>query len=150
MKDNTQLISGAVVFKPTTKGHSWFLVRQNSDDEWTIPKLSVRRGESSVRTAIRMMGELGGMRAKVLEEAGRSTGAKTVNGKVVSLKYLYYLMVQKAGGEAVGFSDYCWLDYSKATRKLFTKKDKLMLKQARGVLREWEKKRKGKIKYESW
>jgi ADP-ribose pyrophosphatase YjhB (NUDIX family) len=140
MQDKTVLISAAVVFKKSRGKSRWFVVKQgNGENDWEIPKTLVRRGESSVRAAIRMMAEQGGMSARVLEEVGRSGGAVKIKGKLVSQRHLYYLMVFKDGGEVLGYDDYEWLEYAKAVRKLSTKRDRMMLKQARSLLREVEK-----------
>ncbi|MBI3443129.1 hypothetical protein HY008_00480 [Candidatus Woesebacteria bacterium] len=139
MKGNTQLVSGAVVYKSGSHGDRWFVVQKEASDSWEIPKAIVRKGESSVRTSIRIMAELAGMRAKVLEEAGRSGGATAINGKTVPQRYLYYLMQEKAMGEVVGFAGHKWLDYSRAIEKLPSKRDRMMLRMARQVLRQWRK-----------
>jgi len=142
-KDKLLLVGVAVVFNRDNRGKPrWFVIRQTADGEWELPKMAVRRGESSVRSVIRAMGEQGGMKVKVLEEVGRSGGAVTVNGKVVSQRYLYYLMLEKGGGEVLGFEQYDWLDYPKAVRKLVTKRDKQMLMTARDMVKEMEKKKK--------
>jgi 8-oxo-dGTP pyrophosphatase MutT (NUDIX family) len=142
-KDKLLLVGVAVVFNRDNRGKPrWFVIRQTADGEWELPKMAVRRGESSVRSVIRAMGEQGGMKVKVLEEVGRSGGALTVNGKVVSQRYLYYLMLEKGGGEVLGFEQYDWLDYPKAVRKLVTKRDKQMLMTARDMVKEMEKKKK--------
>ncbi|OGM26876.1 hypothetical protein A2627_05690 [Candidatus Woesebacteria bacterium RIFCSPHIGHO2_01_FULL_39_28] len=127
-----------MVYRPGKKGDYWFIVRQNSSSDWIIPKASVRKGESSVRTSIRIMADLGGMRAKVLEEVGRANGTITINTKAVAQKHIYYLMVQKSAGEPVGFSETQWLDYAKAVKKLSLIRDKKMLKLAREVLKKWK------------
>jgi ADP-ribose pyrophosphatase YjhB (NUDIX family) len=66
MNKNLVLVSGAIVFKEKRKKTTWFLSRQKDTDGWEIPKVLVRKGESSVRAALRMMGEKGGMTSKVL------------------------------------------------------------------------------------
>lgn len=140
-KNNQQiLIGGAVVFRDQRGKRQFLVVKPKEDAGWEIPKVTVRRGESSVRAVIRMTGEQGGMTARVLEEAGRGTGTTVVNGKSVPQKFLYYLMLQKAGTtEIMGMGDYKWLEYGKASQKLSLKRDKDMLKGGRDVLKEWEK-----------
>lgn len=128
------------MFRDNRGKRQFLLVKQKEDSDWEIPKVTVRRGESSVRAAIRMISEQGGMAARVLEEAGRSSGNTVINGKPVSQKLYYYLMVQKAGGtELIGFSAFKWLEYGDAVKKIVTKKEKEMLKNGRDVLKEWEK-----------
>jgi len=133
MKDNTVLVSVAVVFKGKQKDPRWFVVKNG--DEWELPKTIARKGESSVRASIRMMAEQGGMVAKILEEIGRSGGAAKVDGKIATQKILYYLMMFKSGEEILGFEDALWLNQTKALRKLTQKRDKEMLKDAKKLLK---------------
>jgi hypothetical protein len=94
---------------------------------------------------LRMMGEQGGMGTQILEEAGRAGGVATVNEKTVPRRYIYYLMVQKSGSkEVLGFDEHLWLEYAKAVRKLSSKRERAMLRQARQELRKWEKRKKEK------
>jgi ADP-ribose pyrophosphatase YjhB (NUDIX family) len=142
MKNNNPqiLIGGAVVFREHRGKGQWLVVKQKEDGDWEIPKVTVRKGESSVRAVIRLTGEQAGMTARVLEEAGRATGTTIVNNKSIPQKYYYYLMLQKAGGtDAIGFNDFQWLEYGVAAKKLSLKREKDMLKGGRDVLKEWEK-----------
>lgn len=146
MNKNLVLVSGAIVFKEGRGKKRWFVVKQTGDDEerWEIPKVPVRKTESSPRAAIRIMGEKGGMDAKILEEAGRAGGSTTINGKTVPQRHLYYLMMQTAAGEVLGFEDYQWLEYAKAVRKISSKRERLMIRQARQELRKWQREQKNK------
>lgn len=144
MKNNNKkqemLIGGAVIFRDNRGKVQFLLVKHKDSEDWEIPKVTVRRGESSVRSVIRLTGEQGGMTAKVLEEAGRATGNVVVNGKAVSQKYYYYLMMQKAGtSEIIGFDEVKWMEHAMALKKLSLKREKDILKSAKSVLKEWEK-----------
>jgi ADP-ribose pyrophosphatase YjhB (NUDIX family) len=141
-KKNLILISGAVIFKDYRGKRTYLLVKPNNEDHWEIPKVTVRRGESSVRAAIRMMGESGGITSRVLEEAGRAAGSALVNGKSIPQKYYYYLMVQKSAGEAIGFTVFKWMEYGKAIKLLSLKREKDIFKDAKDVLKKWEKEHK--------
>lgn len=144
-KSNEIFVGGAVLFKDSRGKRSFLVVKQEKDSEWEIPKITVRRGESSVRAVIRMTGELAGMTAVVLEEAGRYSAMATINNRLVTQRFLYYLMVQKAGGaELIGFDKSEWMDYGKAIKKLASKKERDILKQGKQVLKEWEKAHKKK------
>jgi hypothetical protein len=127
---NIFLVSAGVCFKKTRGRIYWFIVRQGEKGEWEIPKINVRRGESSVRASIRMMAEKGGMNAQVLEEVGRAGGAALVNGQSVPQRILFYLMIYKDGGEVIGFTQHAWLEYRKASKELVGKRDKQMLRDA--------------------
>lgn len=140
-KNNQQvLIGGAVVFRENRGKRQFLLVKTSEDGDWEIPKVTVRRGESSVRAVIRLTGEQGGMTARVLEEAGRYTGNTVVNGNSVSQKFYYYLLLQKGGSsELIGFQDFKWLEAGEVVKRLKSSKEKEMFKSAREVLKEWEK-----------
>lgn len=146
VKNKIILISGSVIYRRIKDKPQWFLVKMGEDTGWEIPKTTARRGESSVRAAIRSMAEQGGMRGKVIEEAGRNSSTATVNGKPLPQRNLYYLMIQKEAGEVLGFPEYDWLEYEKAARRLTLKREKQMLKNARDILKELDKKRKKRLK----
>jgi len=130
---NTVLISGACLFREVRGKRQWFLVKQTKAGEWEIPKVLTRKGESSVRAALRIS-------ARVLEEAGRAGGATTINGKTLPQRHIYYLMLTKTTPvESIGFPESAWLDYSNAVKKLSSKREKQMLKSAREVLEKWKK-----------
>lgn len=143
MNNNSVLIGGACLFKEEDGKCFWLLVKSNPESEWELPKIVVRKVESSVRAVLRMLGEQGGMSVRILEEAGRSGGVTTVNNKVVPQRIIYYLTRQKSSeGEIIGFSEYSWLDYAKAVKKLSSKKEVQMLTGARDEYKNWLKKRK--------
>ena len=133
------LIGGVVLYKDVRGKRTFLVVKQTKEEKWELPKITVRKGESSVRAVLRLTGELSGISAKVLEEAGRATGAASIGGRVVSQKFFYYLMIQKSAGEMLGFPFYKWLEYANALKELNLKREKDMLRQGREVLKEWEK-----------
>jgi len=139
MKDNKVLISGAVIYKEYRGKRSWLVIKKSAEDDWEIPKTVVRKGESSVRAAIRMMGEQAGMSTKVIEEAGRAHGSATINGRVVPQRFIYYLMSLKSSGEILGFERSGWFQYAKAAKGLATKRERAMLREAREELKKWKK-----------
>jgi 8-oxo-dGTP pyrophosphatase MutT (NUDIX family) len=140
IKNNQQVsIGGAVVFRDNRGKRQYLLVKTKEDGGWEIPKVTVRRGESSVRSVIRLTAEQGGISARILEEAGRYTASVVINGIPISQKYYYYLMFQKSGpSELIGFQAYKWLEPSDVLKKLDSKKEKEMFKSGRDVLKEWE------------
>jgi ADP-ribose pyrophosphatase YjhB (NUDIX family) len=146
---NLVLVAGACIFKEKKGSLKWFLVKQNDEDKWEIPKVLVRKGESSVRAALRTMGEKGNMTTRVLEEAGRFGGITTVNGRKLPQRHIYYLMLERSqSGEAIGFADSIWLDFSKTLKSLSSKREKAVLKAASMELSRIKKKgMKNKKKY---
>jgi hypothetical protein len=141
IKTNQITISGGVLFKDS-RGKRYFFIVKSKEGEWELPKVIVRRGESSVRAIIRLTSEQGGMNTQVLEEAGRASGIATINGKTMPQKYYYYLMIYRSSGEIIGFEKYQWMEFGKASRALSLKREKDMLKSGKEVLKEWEKKHK--------
>lgn len=137
------LVGGAVIFKEG-KDKKLFLLSKNNDGEFEILKSTVRRGESSVRAVIRYTTEQGNMNTRVLDEVGRGTSVGTVNNKSVTYRYIYYLLLFKAGIEISGMGDIAWYDYATAAKKLKLKREKDILKIASGMVKEWEKTRKKK------
>ncbi len=141
MKQKLILVGIAIVYKKVKDKPVWFVVKQKEDSDWELPKTSARRGESSVRSVIRMMGEQAAMNVKVQEEVGRAGGAAMVGGVTVPQRQIYYLLVCKEAHEVLSFIDFDWLEYSKATRKLKNKKELAMLKAAKDLLKEIENKK---------
>ena len=135
-----------MVFRDFKGKRQWFLVKAKEGDDWELAKVTVRKGESSVRSVIRLTGEQAGMTTRVLEEAGRASASVIINGKSIPQKTYYYLMVQKSGGlDPIGFSDFEWLEYGQAVKKATLKKDKEMFQAAKEVLKEWEKTHKNQL-----
>ncbi len=145
MDKNSILIAVAVLFREQGGKTSWFITKKPEDNSWEFPKVIVRKGESSVRATLRIMGEKGGMTTKVLEEAGRTNSVVNSDNKVLQQRIIYYLILLKNGSnEAVGFGENVWLEYPKALLKLTSKKEKQMLKSAKEMLKIWKKERKNR------
>lgn len=145
MKNNNGEVSiGGVILFKDGRGKKMFLLSKNEEGKYELPKTTVRRGESSVRSVIRYTSEQGNMNARVLEEAGRATGTATVNGKVLNQRYYYYLMYFKAGGEITGIGDVSWFDYPHTVKKLALKREIEALRNASKQIKEWEKTKKRK------
>ncbi len=144
MKQKLILVGTAVVYRKSKDKPVWFIVKQKENSDWELPKTNARRGESSVRSVIRMMGEQAAMNVKVQEEVGRSGGAALVGGITIPQRTIYYLMLCKEANEVLSFLDFDWLEWGKAIKKLKSKKDIAMLKAARDLLKEIDKKKKKK------
>lgn len=126
---DTKLTSGAVLFRRKNGKTFWFLAKTQESDSWEIPKGVVRRGESSVRTAIRTVDEEANIAARVLEEAGRA-------GEVI-----YYLMQQLGSfGGKPRYAQVLWNSYALAKQRLGSASERRIITQANQVLREWLKK----------
>lgn len=147
MFKNMILISAAVVGEIVKGKFKFFLVRNSENADWEIPKLTVRKTESSVRACLRMIGEQAGMRVRILNEAARFTSTVQVNGKPVTQKMFYYALLHKAdAGESIGFHESNWFEYPKAYKKLTSKREKESLSNTNKILKEWWKRRKNRAK----
>ena len=145
MRNKNQILIGAgVIYKEVSGGRRYLLVRNEDEDKWEFPKIVVRRGESSVRAVIRMLGEAAGIGAKVLEEVSRVNSIVVVNGKSMPQRLFYYLLIQRSAGEIIGFDKFEWLDRSKAGSRLFLKREKDVLKESEKMIKAWEKEEKRK------
>ncbi|OGM32682.1 hypothetical protein A2803_01330 [Candidatus Woesebacteria bacterium RIFCSPHIGHO2_01_FULL_44_21] len=143
MAEQIRLVSAAAVYKKDGDDVLWFLIKEKEGGGWEIPKTVARAGESSVRASVRALGEQGGMRIKVLEEVGRHGGAAKVGDKIVTQRTIYYLIAHKEGEEVLGYVASEWMPHTLALRKVTTKLDREMLKDARALLMVIrEKKRK--------
>lgn len=140
-KNNHISIGGAVVYKEG-RGKRYYWIVGDKDGNWEIPKVTVRRGESSVRAVIRMTSEIVGMNARILEEVGRHSAIVLVNGKATPQKTYYYLLFLKAAGEIMGFEKYQWMDFKKAVKAVELKREKDALKSAEELIKKWEKEKK--------
>jgi hypothetical protein len=139
---DTILISVSAIVRVNRGKRQWLVVKKGEEDPWELPRIMVRKTESSARGAMRMAGEQLGITGQILEEVGRSGGVTTVNGRTLSQRQLYYLMiVRDQSGESIGYSESEFLDYAKAVRKLPQKRDRQMLKAAREEFKKWEAKR---------
>jgi hypothetical protein len=143
VRSNIILIGGALVYKDS-RGKRFYWLVANENGEWEIPKVTVRRGESSPRAVIRMTGEQAGMNARILEEVGRVSSVVIVNDRAVPQKIFYYLMILKSAGEILGFAKHQWLDYKKAFKSVSLKREKEALKSAEVMIKQWEKEKKEK------
>jgi len=142
-RNNNISIGGAVVYKEG-RGKRYYWIVADKEGNWEIPKVTVRRGESSVRAVVRMTSEIVGMNARILEEVGRHSAIVLVNGKVTPQKTYYYLLFLKAVGEIMGFEKYQWMDFKKASKAVELKREKDALREAEELIKKWEKERKKK------
>ena|SRR3990167_2255336 len=140
---NSLISSAGLIFKREKGKVLWFVVRKDIDiEEWGLPKTTSRKGESSVRAIIRYVVDFGGLNTQVLEEVDRMGGTTNVNGRITTTKTLYYLMVEKGGGE-IKFGEYKWLELAKAVKKIRAKKEIKIIREAANMLKNLEKE-KGK------
>ena len=140
-KNNHISIGGAVVYKEGRSKRYYWLVA-DKEGNWEIPKVTVRRGESSVRAVIRMTSEIVGMNARILEEVGRYSTVVLVNGKATPQRTYYYLLLLKSVTEIMGFEKYQWIDFKKASKAVELKREKDALKSAEELIKKWEKEKK--------
>lgn len=142
MKNNQISTSAAIVFKDQGKKKLFLIVKQAEDANWELAKVTVRKGESSVRAAIRMTTEQAGMNARVLDETHRVNTTTILNGKSIPQRIYYYLMVLRAVSEVYGFAEHKWVELAKAKSMIDLKREKDALEACKEPLKVWEKTRK--------
>ncbi len=134
------LVASAIVFRDNNGKIQCFIVKESPETDWEFPKTVVRKGESSVRAALRMLGQKAAMSARVIEEAGRSNGVFTVNGKVSTKRLIHYITITKSfASETIGFTEDAWLAYKDAVKKLTSKKEQTLLKDSYEYYNLWKK-----------
>jgi hypothetical protein len=143
---NTVLTSVGILYRDHQGKRKWLAVKKNGDSDWELPRITVRKTESSARAAIRMAGELLASNAQIIDEVGRSGGMATVNGRSITQRQLYYLLkIQSQNGEVLGFTEAEFFEYAQAVRKLISKRDRQMLKAAKDFLKKVQEKKEKKL-----
>lgn len=145
-KNNTVLVAGVALHRLHDEKEEWFILKKLENEGWELPKIVVRKGESSVRAALRVMGEKGAMSTKVLEEATRFNSTINANGKNLSQRTIYYVMILKSSpSEVIGFGEFEWLEYSAAFKRL-DKKEQKAIKASKEIYTEWKKAKEARRK----
>lgn len=135
-----KLVTGAATYRKKNGRTEWLIIKSDEGSGWELPKGDVRRGESSVRGALRALLENGGIRSRVLEEAGRATVSTTVNGEPLAQKHIFYLARQRGKNEEGSkYAEERWLPYSQARRNLSLARERRILRQANQVLKLWRR-----------
>ena len=138
-----KLIAGLTAYRIQGTKTEWLVAKATKDSDWELPKSGVRRGESSVSALIRAMGEDMGLKGRVIEEAGRTSLAKTVDGEQVNEKLLFYIVRTIGAEETKGkFAEKKWTGFAQAHKLLGLVREQKMLQQAAEVLKECRKENK--------
>lgn len=137
-----KLVAGAVAYREKKGEPEWFVVKSKNGERWELPKSDVKRGESSVQAVIRYTQETAGLKASVLEEAGRVNVTATIQGAPIEEKVIFYLM-RNGNGEVLIPSSLNseWLKFASAKKRLSLIREQKMLTAAHDILREWQQKR---------
>lgn len=144
-----KLVTGAVTYRDKDGGVEWYVVKSRlREDRWELPKSDVKRGESSVQAIIRHTQENLGVKATVMDEAGRLNVTTTYQGAPVEEKVIFYLM-RNVRGDIVDRTNMTtevntygeWLKYASAKRRLSLVREQRMLAQAQGIVKEWRQKK---------
>lgn len=120
------------------KGKDYFLlVKPDGTDRWQLPKGTVDEGESSQETAIREVGEEGGVDAKILEKLGKSQYFFVLKGQKIFKTVTYFLM-EYLGDTKEGHDhevdEAKFFPFNEAFEKLTFEDDKDILKKAKEIL----------------
>ena len=139
MIDKTKV--GTVACRQHKGSTEWLLIKLGND--WELPKGEIRRGESSVRAAIRYLKEEIGVKAPVLDEAGKTTESSSQKGSQQGQKLIYYLM-KRSSGKSESQELGSWVTFTSACKRLRLIREQKMLRQASSILKEWAKIKKRK------
>lgn len=137
-----KLIAGSTVCRKRRSQTEWLLIQAAKNGGWEFPKDAVRRGESSVSAIIRYLNEILGLRARILEEAGRATVSSTGSGETREEKLVFYLACLTGGQVQEGHirrKDIKWFPSVSATKNLSSARERRILKQASNAYREWQR-----------
>lgn len=138
-----KLVAGAATYRRKNGLTEWLLVKETEDGSWELPKEAVRRAESSVRAILRTLQDVGGITARVLEEAGRATVSTTQDGKRLDQRMIFYLVRRRSAEDTKPtYAQVKWLPYSQGRRSLGLEREKRILRQANQVLKVWRKTKK--------
>ena len=139
-KKDDVVVSVSVLFKKKDNGgYEWFLTKKSGDDEWDFPRVFAKKGESSVRAAMRTLSEQAGIDAKVLEESARARVVISSSGKPMVQQQLFYLVQYLGGEEILEFAQTDWVPYANAIRRLRQKREQNALRNANKTLKEIER-----------
>lgn len=137
-----KLVAGSTVCRRRKSQTEWLLIQAAKSGGWEFPKDAVRRGESSVSAIIRYLNEILGVRARILEEAGRATVSSSGNGETKEEKLIFYLACLTGGQVQDGYvrrKDIKWFPSVSAAKNLSSARERRILKQANNAYREWQK-----------
>jgi hypothetical protein len=152
-----KIIAGAVAFREHKGATEWFVIKSNDKETWELPKSDVKSGESSVSAILRYMKDSLGMKATVLEEAGRATATANHGGSSIEQRLVFYIIRQggKASAEELATVPRStvrvngqWVAYPAVKKKLNLIREQKMVVQANDYLKECkkEKTKKKKVK----
>ena len=143
--------AGAVVFRRTPEGKTEYLLLKHRDERWSFPKGMIEKGEKPEEAARREVREETGLKDsqfiegfketerfffKVKYEYQLSHGWKMGEGV---LKFVTYFLVEsKSKDVRLSFehSDFIWLEFEAAMKKVKYKTEKEVLEKADEFLRE--------------
>lgn len=138
-----KLITGLTAYRIINTKTEWLVTKTDKDSEWELPKSLVRRGESSVSALIRAMQDDMGLKGRIIEEAGRNSLVKKVDGEQVNEKHLYYVARTSVADETNGkFAEKKWTQFSRAQKLLGSVREQKILQLAQEVLKECRKENK--------
>lgn len=121
--------AGGVVFRPSTKGLEYLLVRaRKPPDAWVFPKGHIEEGESPDRAAIREVLEEAGVRVAIVS----SLGVLPVGAQYAEM----FLMAYDSVGGSPPEREYVWLEFNAAREKLTFEESRHLLIRADHIARK--------------
>lgn len=106
------------------------LVQHSSNKHWSFPKGQIEPGKNSQETALREVGEEGGVEAGIIDKVGDSKYVYQMDGEKIFKVVTIYLMKYISGDikdHDWEVSDIGWFDPKEALEKLTFKSEKEVL-----------------------
>ena len=131
--------SGGVVYKKD----KWLITRSAPSEiypksVWRLPKGWIDEGETTEETALREVGEEGGVEAKIIKKIETVKYFFTTSDKGKVLKFVTFYLMEWKKDLPQGFdgetSEIAWLPYKEAYQKLSFKGEKVVLEKAKDLL----------------
>lgn len=135
--------SGGVVYKKEGNKTLWLVTKSAVStlypkSVWRLPKGWIDEGETTEETALREVGEEGGVEAKIIQKIETVKYFFTTPDKAKILKFVTFYLTEWLRDLPQGFgeetSEILWLPYDEAYKKLSFSGEKQVLKKAKELL----------------
>lgn len=135
--------SGGVVYKDKKDEPLWLITKSAVSalypkTVWRLPKGWIDEGETTEETALREVGEEGGVEAKIIQKIETVKYFFTTPDKGKVLKFVTFYLMEWKKDLPQGFdgetSEIAWLPFDQAVKRLAYSGEKQILKKAKGLL----------------
>jgi len=128
--------AGGVVYRKTTKGREWLLIKPTGTKQWRFPKGTIDKGETSKEAAEREVFEETGVKVEIEEKIGSEQYFFQLKRERI-FKIVTFFLMKQVGGKvfvedkwAHEVEEVCWFDEENALMSLSFKGERDILKKA--------------------